>query len=276
MENWDILPLMDDILPNGKGLLLMLKVFLDRGAKRDPKEEVVTVGCVVFKPTPYKQFVRQWKRMLKPWGAKSFHSTDFYNGYEEFKRLGIPDREKLFQDDCRRIPEMVGHHIYCARTVSFNPEEFLRAAPPKWIERYGTSVHSHAVQICLIFNGYWREKTCPSESLAYFMESGDPDSGEIMKAVEGMRQHAKTGPVIKISSFTTVDKGEANGTDAADFLAWHWNKYYLDKVKTGQPTNPRKDFKAFVDSTARGKINYSSVTGDALRYFFSLVPLDSW
>jgi hypothetical protein len=270
-ESEDILPLLDDLLPNGRGLIAMLKVFLDRAAKRDTEEEIVSVGCVIFKPTPYKQFVRPWRRMLRAWAAQSFHATDFYSGGGEFKRKGNPELERLFETDSKRIPTMVGGHLYCARTISFFPDEFLPTAPPGWTKHYGTSVHSHAVQMCLIFNGFWRQETCPYESFAYFMESGDPDCGEISSIVEKMRHHQHSR-LIKVTSFSTVEKGQMCGTDAADFIAWHWNKYYMDKLKKGQRTNPRKDLRAFT-GIAANKLYHTQVSGEYLRQFFSLVPV---
>ncbi len=271
----DIIPLLDDVLPQRNGFLVMLKAFLDRGAKKDETEEIVSVGCVVFRPTAYRKFIRPWKRMLKPWGADAFHATDFYNGAEEFKRNNS-ERERLFAQDSKRIPLMIGRHMYMARTISFNPAEFLQTAPPGYIDLYGTSVHSHAVQMCLVFNGFWRQDTCPSESFAYFMESGDPGIGDIAKSVEQMRNNPTTGPLIKVSSFNIIDKGDARGTDAADFVAWHWNKYYIDKVKTGKPLEARKDFKAFVEASKLNKLKYSMVTGNYLREFFSIVPIPDW
>ena len=101
---------------------------------------------------------------------------------------------------------------------------------PGWVEYFGNSVHSQAVQLCLIANGYWRHGKCRGESFAYFMESGDEDQGEVVKTVERMRHDTKRGTaqVIRVSAFTPVDKGMARGLEAADFVAWHWNKYYMD------------------------------------------------
>jgi hypothetical protein len=105
------------------------------------------------------------------------------------------------------------------------------------------------------------------------METGDDDEGEIVKTVQDMRNDKETGTgdVIGVSSFTPIEKGKARGLEAADFIAWQWNKWYMDKLRLGDGMNPRKDFRAFVDATA-GKFRQIFATGDALKYFFSLVP----
>jgi len=258
------------MLPDGKGLVAMLKAYLDRGFKQNATSGVMCVASVIFKPTHYKQFVRPWNRMLDAWGASSFHATDFYTGAEEFKR-DTPKRKLLFEDDSRRIPKMVGEHVARVLMVAFNPGEFDSVASPEWKAKFGTSVHSHAVQLVLIANGWWRYQYCPSQSLAYVMESGDEDEHEVSETIARMRQDEATSEITRISSFVTAGKGVARGTEAADFAAWHWNKYYLDKFLTGQEMNPRKDLRAFVYA-AKGKVDYIDATGAMLKYFFSLVP----
>jgi hypothetical protein len=268
----DITSILDDVCPFDCGFLVMLKVSLDRGLKQDSTDGVISVAAVMFKPIRYKQFVRPWNRMLKPWGATAFHSTDFYNGAEEFKR-DTPERCDLFDQDSKRIPGMISDHIHNILLVSFRPEEFNNVASPVWKEKFGTSVHSHAVQLLLISNGWWRMERCPHERFAYFMETGDTDEGEVVKTVERMRNDRETGTgdVIGVSSFTPIDKGKARGLEAADFAAWHWNKWYMDKLRKGNGLNPRKDFFAFAEATA-GKFRTIFATGDKLKYFFSLVP----
>jgi hypothetical protein len=101
------------------------------------------------------------------------------------------------------------------------------------------------------------------------MESGDTDEGQVLKDVGKMRNDCETSRVIKVSSFASVDKGVARGLEAADFAAWHWNKYYMDKIRTRKEMEPRKDFEAFAN-VAKHKLQYIFATGDKLKYFFSL------
>jgi hypothetical protein len=105
------------------------------------------------------------------------------------------------------------------------------------------------------------------------METGDTDEGEVLKTVERMRQDngSNTSRVIRVASFTPVEKGMARGLEAADFVAWHWNKYYMDKIRLGNATELRKDFQAFAD-IAQHRCEYIFATGDKLKYLFSLVP----
>jgi hypothetical protein len=270
----DIEALFEDVLPP-PGLLAMLKVYMDMGEKTDENDGVLTVASVIYQREKYKRFRREWNAMLKPWGASAFHATDFYPGGGEFKR-DTDERKQLFRDDSKRIPKMVGKYARRITFVSFRPEEFKQVAPPDWKKHFGTSFHSQAVQLLLISNGWWRYEVYPRKSFAYFMESGDKDEGQIVNTIELMRQDRinGTGHVIAVSSFSTVDKGKlsARGLEAADFVAWHWNKHYMDKIREGQNDKPRKDFEAFLH--AAGTVNHIFATGERLKYIFSLVPAE--
>lgn len=268
----DIFPLLEDVLPKG-GRIVMLKAYLDLGKKKDATDGIVCVASVVFKPTRYKQFVRPWNRMVRAWGATAFHATDFYNGGGEFKR-DTPYRKTMFEKDSQTIPVVIGSKLQDMLLVSFRPDEYTKNAPPGWKEQFGTSIHSIAVQLCLIANGWWRYYKYRNDKFAYFMETGDTDQGEVTKTVERMRADTKTGTghLIGVASFTPVDKGMARGLEAADFAAWHWNKYYMDKLRFGKKDEPRKDFEALVNSAKPDSVHYIFASGEKLKYFFNLVP----
>lgn len=252
----------------------MLKVYLDLGYKPGKSDDVMCISAVVYKNKNYKRFVRQWEPMLKAWGASNFHATDFYNGCGEFVR-DTNEKLHLFDYDSKRIPNMIGKYIERVLLVSFKPKEFSSVVPEFWRKTVGESMHSQAVQLALISNGYWLEDHYPNESFAYFMESGDDDQGEVEKAVERMRSDHVNGTsrVIAVSSFTPVCKKlRVRGIEAADFAAWHWNKYYMDKVRIGDGDNPRKDFAAFIASQ---KIQFIFPTDDRLKYYFSRISKET-
>jgi hypothetical protein len=271
IEGNDILPLLGDVLPCRGGLLVMLKAYMDRAAKRGAKDEVMCVACVIFRPVAYRQFVRDWNRILKAWGAEEFHAKEFFPGAGRFKR-DTPEKEALFQEHCRRIPEILSSSIARIEVISFRPQEFLAVASPKWKKQIGTSLHSQATQICLLINGDWlKDDKMEGESFAYFMESGDPDEAEVLRAVQAMRAHENTARHMQISSFTIVNKGQARGLEAADYVAWQWNKYYIESDSwTDTSRWPRKDFLALVDGRARKKCKLIFATGADLKYFFGL------
>lgn len=266
----DIFQLLDDSLPEGNGNLVMLKVYLDVGRKPDPEktEEITCVVATVFKPVAYKQFVRPWNRMLKKWGANAFHATDFYPGGGEFQRR-TEERKKWHDADSRAIPSMIGKKLTRVTAMSFLTEEFKRVASPKWKEKFGTDTYGIAVQLCMISLGYWLKDISSTERFAYVQESGDEGQGAINDVVEKFRNDPEMGPHVRIASFATVAKGVARGLEASDFVAWHWNKHYMDRIRKGEMA-PRKDFAAFM-KIAEDRVSTAFVSGEKLKYFFSVV-----
>jgi hypothetical protein len=89
-----------------------------------------------------------------------------------------------------------------------------------------------------------------------------------------MKRDAMTGPHIQVKSFTTIDKGSARGLEAADFLAWHWNKYYMDKFRLGKEHEVRKDFAAMIQA-AENKVYASLIVGDKLKRLLDNAPESS-
>jgi len=244
-----------------------LKAFIDRAGKSDQTDRVACVAATVFKPTPYKQFVRPWERMLRRWNAAAFHATDFYGGGREFKR-NTPERQDWFERDAREIPNLIGKNVTRVMAVAFRPDEFIAKAPKEWKENFGTDTHAIAFQLCLVINGWWLQDRKSSESFAYVQEAGDESEGKIEEAVRRLQGDCEYARLIRVSSFTTVEKGLARGLEASDFVGWHWNKHYMDRVRKGESL-PRKDFAAFINLTEKqGKVQTAFITENKLDIFF--------
>jgi len=271
VSDGSLVDFIDDMLPGGREFLVMLKVYLDRGYKEDGTDAVVAVAAVVFRPVAYKQFVRPWNRLLRGWTASAFHSTDFYPGAQEFKR-GTQAKKDRFDRDSKIVPRLIRENTKYILVVAARPQEFLKEAPDSWKNTFGTNIHAIGIQTLLITMGWWAEDNCYNEKFAYFRESGDKDDGEVARSVEAMRTgHPDTARLIRISSFAHVQKGIERGTEAADCVAWHWNKWYMDKARRGKEQEPRKDFAELVGSQ-KDKFGYIFLTGDRLKFFFTLKP----
>ena len=156
---------------------------------------------------------------------------------EQANSKGTLSRKALYEQTSRSIPRLVGKATYVL-LVAFNPDEFLRVAPPRWLDTFGDSVHAHGVQLAMTLVGDWNKSKVPSQS-SRIMERGDEGKGKVARAVDVL-MHNDGHQLFAASTFTTVPKGMSRGTEAADFCAWHWNKYYLDKFIKGQKHNLRR------------------------------------
>lgn len=199
--------------------MIGLKTYLDMGAKPEAGG-IISVAASVFKPTPYKQFCREWNAFLKGWDATAFHATDFYPGAREFWRKrpdGTVDNERLemFDRDSKRIPRLIGTHARKLFVVSFKEREFECVAPLAWRERFG-NVHGVAVQLALRAIGHWVDRVSYHDQIAYSLESGDDEES----AIDALLKKHYTNPVLRkhtrIASHTFTSKGTARGLEVAD------------------------------------------------------------
>src|SRR4030042_5156987 len=129
-----VVVLLDDLLPRRNGLLAMIKAYLDRGSRADA-EGVMCVAAALFKPPKYRQFVRDWERMLKgikPGGVPYFHATDFFTGGGMFRGVS----REVRNDVAAKLPDLIHEHVHQVIAVSFKEDEFNRVAPPTWRARF--------------------------------------------------------------------------------------------------------------------------------------------
>jgi hypothetical protein len=263
---------LDDVLPHGDGVVALVKVYLDRGYKAEA-HGITSVAAALFKPSRYKQFGRRWERFLKRWGADAFHATDFYNGAGEYFGFRGSDGQidsglKAKHDaDARAIPGIISAHSRQLIVVSFKEQEFSQVAPKNWQDIFG-SLNSVAAQMIAGTIGHWANRSGYHGEIAYVIEYGD-DGLEmehgLRKLYDAPAQRAHT----RMSGYPVVaSKGRARGLEVSDFIAWHWNKFYVEQMAAVGPKRRgvRRDFAAFTQMPET-HLDVHLVTGQVLEKF---------
>jgi hypothetical protein len=259
--------LQQEYLPNGKGLLVVLRSFLDRGA-RDDADGVMCVAACLFKPPKYKQFVRRWNQMLariKPGGVPYFHATDFFPGGGIYR--GIPHQHR--NAIAATLPALLNEHLYQVVAVTFHEDEFNRVASEQWKERFG-SLYGVAVQMCAGALGHWANRHNYFGSIAYFCEAGQDEQPDANRVFNAMSADDALSRHIRYESHGFGRKGTIRGLEAADYFAWHWNKLDAETISRGR-AHPefrewRRDFRALVFENPDKYLVYQ-YTGDRLAEF---------
>jgi len=115
--------------------------------------------------------------------------------------------------------------------------------------------------------GHWANESRYGGKVAYIIEDGD-DGDEMAAALKGVYKNDKQRTHTRMAAPPlVVPKGAARGLEAADLMAWHWNKFYAESVLRTK-REARKDFAAFVDFTrAQRKIDVFLYEGDKLERF---------
>ena len=207
---------------------------------------------------------------MRPWGAEAFHATDFYNGADVFCRKrpnGTPDSDRVarFNADSRRIPVLIGNAIRQCFVISFKEREFESVAPPEWRAHF-VSLNGVAAQIAAVAIGYWADRVKFGGNIAYIIEAGD-DGDEMDAALRRtFNNPARRAQARMAAHPLVIPKGNARGLEASDFLAWHWNKFYVDRVASAEPRKVRNDFAAFVKFRAE-RVQINLFSGEYLERF---------
>ena len=252
--------LLDDLCPADRGLVVMLRVYLDAGIKRHGGDRLLCVGATVFEPARYREFTKEWNEFLEGWHAPAFHATDFYNGADVFRRDNAQAKAR-FLLDVIDVPRMIGKHISRGFAMAVLVDEFSAELRKLNDTTRVDTPHSFAVGAVLVWMSEWAEQRNYTDGFSYIMEAGDTDEAAIADIVRQMRADPKIAANIKVNSFAVVKKGAARGIEASDFVAWQWNKYYADRRSQNESAAPRQDFQAFVDWTDE-RFEYVFLTGE--------------
>jgi hypothetical protein len=259
---------LNDTVPSGRGGVLMLKVYLDRGSRTDA-QGVMSVAGALFWPFFYEQFLHVWRPFLDGWNADAFHATDFYPGGGKFKRH-TPERKALFNRDSQRLgAELIAPYVKQLFVVAFRADEYQAVAPPEWRARFG-SVHKVAAEMMTQSIGRWANSSDHDGDIVYFYENGNgPDDEDFERGLQlTWKNHVSRAYGRMAATPIGVDKGKAHGLEVADLLSWHWNKYDAE-TRQLRRREPRRDMRALMDALhVKGdQIDVRLFTGSVLREF---------
>jgi len=205
------------------------------------------VAAALFKSGKHKLFKREWEKMLRSMGNKPyFHATDFFPGGGIYKDLSHARRAEI----AKQLPQLIDDHVHQVCAVSVKADEFDARAPLEWRKKFG-SLHAVAAQMCAGVVGRWANERGYTGPIAYFIEAGDEDEGDVNNRFKGLSWNATQAKHIRYYSHSFIPKGSARGLEVADYFAWHWNKLdaeTLSRVGEDDQRPWRKDFRALVDS----------------------------
>ena len=265
--------ILETVLSDGRGAALLTKFFADRGEKEG---RVISVGGALFRPVQHAVFESQLKPLLKEWPADSFHSADFYPGGGDFWRkdknnVTDPRRQALFEKQSVLIQNLMASHVHKFFISTFRPLEYERVAPLWFRKKFG-GAHTVAMQLMAGQVGHWANESNFEGDIVYFFETGDPETAAIEKALRRSYSDPKQREHCRMASTPIgIDKTKARGLDAADYIAWHWNRDFAERLDSPTPRNQRKDTGAFLKKLALRKesVDVKLFTNGSLKYFLN-------
>lgn len=243
---------MENLLPDDKGLLVVLETYFDESVRDSGTFAVAGYGLF---PEQAINFSRDWREMLGP--IKAFHMADLVALRGEFKGFTGRDRDALL----RRAVELVNRDIAVAFAVSCNRTEFASIAVSL---RGLREPYSYLCMLCMQTVGNWMRATDIDGDVAYVFESGQEFQEEACDLMNLATKFKEIGELYRYRSHTFAAKCDAAPLQAADLLAWEWTKHHDETV--AQPIRPtRASLLALYDQQ---KYRVRHLAGETLRMVY--------
>lgn len=253
------------ILPERNGLVAVIGGYFDE-SMRTQGNEPICVGGILFKPSGYKKFKRQWNKnvlWLRGHRFKHFHMTDLCAGKQEYEGVSIDDRVTVLDNALNAISE----NMFGALAVHFDQAEFERKAPTDWPQQYG-SIYTAACEMCLQVTGYWLHNGNVPMDVLYVFERGHRFQDEADRLLSAIGNVPEARQRFRYRNHVFEPKTEM-GLQAADFYAWMITKAIISSGSVPSA------FRPFVGPVTRwvkannARCRLHQFTGDKLDRFFA-------
>ena len=267
----DFRQLLNAILPNGEGLVLVIRVYIDESGT-DKQNPVVSTAGYIFSAAKATKFTRKWNKVLAKAGLDYFHTVDCLQGVGPYKRMTRDERDKLARSLIKLIRECAMRGV----AVCLSEEEYNEKAPPGFRQQYG-SYYTASVHMCMTGIAKWADEYGYNGRIAYIVEKGHPDWKEARRLLGAAAADPTNAERLRYDSLAFVPKGEmARPCEAADYFAWHVRKhfglrqperFYDDRILTHDDV--RLDFGALQEGR-EGDYSLLKLTGPVLEGYFAM------
>jgi hypothetical protein len=258
--------LVDAVLPDGEGMVAVLHAYFDESGTHDGSGRMCIAGYL-FTPHQAKQFSKAWGATLRAAGVDSFGASDCANGGKQFRGMPVQERDRL----ARTLIALIREHMTFGVAVVFASDTYEAESTRAWRQYYGHA-YTTCLQFCLGEVHKWAARTGYQGHVAYFFEAGHRHQREANERMHNIARDAKKRADFLYGSHTFVDKRHARPCDAADYLAWHINRFMRAMsalaVIGGRP-KMRRDLLALLGGHYQsGLYSIQEIDRDRVRYLF--------
>jgi hypothetical protein len=219
-------------------LALVMKAYYDSsGNSKDPNTRFLTLAGYVGTANAWQQFEERWDRVLQRWGCSYLHMSDAYLLRKEFAKTKGWTKDRvnallrdLFNECLSKTGRGDFKDEFYGASCTVNLEDYAKASadmPSRSLKEPEAICVDHVVTIAL--------RALP-ENLALplgkegrvelFFDKGESFMHKVDRIWRSKPNNRLKGPLQLVSSIAAADMREVIGLQAADFLAWHTNRYY--------------------------------------------------
>ena len=225
----DVAALFDAALGYRPGLVVMIQAYLDESVRTGG---AFAVACYGFFPARAREAEKKLRQLL---GGRIFHTTDLVALQGEFRDLERRESDAIL----RSAIEVIRETNLFGVVVSCYPNN---VGQKDWPQVEGLRGHyATCIELCLTAAKIWLDQLPDNQKIAYFIERGYRDEGEIRLFFSNLREHDLRGTYGMVSE-NVIGKQDAVLLGASDLLAWEWTKYVEETLDppSGKAIRPQR------------------------------------
>ncbi|MFC1871376.1 DUF3800 domain-containing protein [Chloroflexota bacterium] len=216
----------------------MIQAYYDGSGKSDdPNARFLTLAGYAGTPNAWQQFEKRWDQILQRWGCHYLHMSEAHSLQQEFAAAKGWTKNRvngLLQDLFNECLSPTGWEKFKGEfygaSCTVNLEDFAKVCvdmPSHVLNKPEAICVDHVITIAL--------RALPENSgmpfgkegrVELFFDKGESFMHWIDKKWRSKPNNKLQCPLQLVSSISAVDARDVIGLQAADFLAWHTNRYY--------------------------------------------------
>lgn len=225
-------------IPRFTVLAIAIQAYYDSSGKsKDSNTRFLTLAGYVGTPNAWRRFEELWNNVLQRWDCSYLHMSDAYLLRKEFAKSKGWTQERvngLLRDIFNECLSPTGWRDFkdefYGASCTVNLEDYTKASadmPSHSLKEPEAICVDHVVTVALRALPENLNLPLGKEGrVELFFDKGEPFMHKVDRIWRSKPNNRLKGPLQLVSSIVAADMREVIGLQAADFLAWHTNRYY--------------------------------------------------
>lgn len=214
----------------------MMEAYMDESYPKEGSSPYASVAGYLFVSKQAQVMSGQWATFLKDKGLKYFRMSECASGNGQFKGWPVEARDKVARSLISRVKKHSSFGFAAVIDHAKHEEVFGRHAEMP-------SAYTMACFSALNIIRRWADRNKYTGDIAYVFEAGSLGWGEASAYLSDLFRSSRKASQYRCASLSFVSKEKAPLLQAADLIAWHTTKAYVNELE-GRPL--RKDFQALI------------------------------
>ncbi len=189
------------------------------------------VAGYLFTTSGAIRFAERWTSELIPMlpGVGHFHAADCGTRRGPYHQKNANERDAIVE----RAADIIGDTASFGGVVGIDPSDYelVTSRDPRIRKSIGSAYTLCAIR-CIQLMSNWADSQSLDESIAYQFEVGCRYAGELANSLAAIERNKTLKKQYHLRGFAFLDKEEMRPLEAADLLAWEWQRAHLTATQT--------------------------------------------